>query len=44
MEVETGIAHTGVIGLLKGKRPGKVLALRADMDGLPVTEDNQLPF
>lgn len=44
MEVETGIAHTGVIGLLKGKRPGKVLALRADMDALPVTEDNQLPF
>ena len=44
MEVETGVAHTGVIGLLKGKRPGKVLALRADMDGLPVTEDNQLPF
>ena len=44
MEVETDIAHTGVIGLLKGKRPGKVLALRADMDGLPVTEDNQLPF
>ena len=44
MEVETGIAHTGVIGLLKGKRPGKVLALRADMDGLPVTEDNQLHF
>ena len=44
MEVETGIAHTGVIGLLKGKRPGKVLALRADMDGLPVTEDNQLSF
>ena len=44
MEVKTGIAHTGVIGLLKGKRAGKVLALRADMDGLPVTEDNQLPF
>ena len=44
MEVETDIAHTGVIGLLKGKRPGKVLALRADMDALPVTEDNQLPF
>ena len=44
MEVQTGIAHTGVIGLLKGKRAGKVLALRADMDGLPVTEDNNLPY
>lgn len=44
MEVQTGIAHTGVVGLLKGKRPGKVLALRADMDGLPVTEENNLPY
>ena len=44
IEVQTGIAHTGVIGLLKGKRAGKVLALRADMDGLPVTEDNNLPY
>ena len=44
MEVQTDIAHTGVIGLLKGKRAGKVLALRADMDGLPVTEDNNLPY
>ena len=44
MEVQTGVAHTGVIGLLKGKRSGKVLALRADMDGLPVTEDNNLPY
>ena len=44
MEVQTGVAHTGVIGLLKGKRAGKVLALRADMDGLPVTEDNNLPY
>ena len=44
MEVQTAIAHTGVIGLLKGKRAGKVLALRADMDGLPVTEDNNLPY
>ena len=44
IEVQTGVAHTGVIGLLKGKRPGKVLALRADMDGLPVKEDNDLPY
>ena len=44
IEVQTGIAHTGVIGLLKGKRAGKVLALRADMDGLPVTEDNNLSY
>ena len=44
MDVQTGVAHTGVIGLLKGKRPGKVLALRADMDALPVTEKNNLPY
>ena len=44
MEVKTGIAHTGVVGILKGKRPGKVLALRADMDALPVNEENDLPY
>ena len=44
MAVKTGVAHTGVIGILKGKKPGKVLALRADMDALPVTERNDLPF
>lgn len=44
MEVQTGIAHTGVVGLLKGDKPGKVVALRADMDALPVTERNDLPF
>jgi len=44
IDVQTGIAHTGVVGLLKGKRPGKVLALRADMDALPVSEQNDLPY
>lgn len=44
IEVKTGIAHTGVIGLLKGGKPGKVVALRADMDALPVTEQVELPF
>ncbi len=44
MEVQTGIAYTGVVGILKGNNPGKVLALRADIDALPVTERNDLPF
>jgi amidohydrolase len=44
MEVQTGIAKTGVVGILKGNRPGKVLALRADIDALPVTERNDLAF
>lgn len=44
MEVQTGVAHTGVVGILKGNRPGKVIALRADIDALPVLERNDLPF
>lgn len=44
MEVKTGIAHTGVIGVMKCGRPGPVIALRADMDALPITERNDLSF
>lgn len=44
IEVRTGIGKTGVVGILRGGQPGPVIGLRADMDGLPVSERNSLPF
>ncbi|MBK7938411.1 MAG: amidohydrolase [Lewinellaceae bacterium] len=44
LEVRTGVAKTGVVGILKGGKPGPVIGLRADMDALPVVERGDLPF
>jgi amidohydrolase len=44
LEVQTGIAKTGVVGVLKGGKPGPTIALRADMDALPVVEQTDVPF
>jgi amidohydrolase len=44
LEPITGIAHTGIIALIKGGKPGPLVAIRTDMDGLPVTEQTGLPF
>ncbi len=44
LDVQTGIAHTGVVGVLKGTKPGPVIAVRSELDALPVTEENSLPF
>ncbi len=44
LEPKTGIAHTGITAIIKGGKPGPLVAIRTDMDGLPVTEQTGLPF
>jgi metal-dependent amidase/aminoacylase/carboxypeptidase family protein len=44
LDVRTGIAHTGVVGVLKGGVPGPIVAVRSELDALPVTEDSSLPL
>lgn len=44
LEVKEGVAKTGVVGILKGAKPGPCIALRADIDGLPITERADIPF
>src|SRR5262249_35932897 len=44
LEVRTGIAKTGVVGILRGDRPGRTIAWRADIDALPLTERLEAPF
>jgi amidohydrolase len=44
IEVQTGVAGTGVVGLIRGGQPGKTVMLRADIDALPIQEQNDVPY